>query len=60
MTAENSPRTNSICECGLAFFETYLKGSLEADEQFGKRSSAYVYYIKEEKEGEISAWEREP
>ncbi len=57
---ESNPKVNVICRYGLAFFQKYLKGDIRANAQLKTSAPPWVYYIKEEKSGEVAEWGREP
>ncbi|MFQ6088136.1 MAG: M28 family peptidase [Candidatus Methanofastidiosia archaeon] len=57
---KSNPQVQVINTYGLAFFEKYLKGDTQANEQLKRSIPALAYYIKEEKPGEVIEWGKEP
>ena len=60
LVVESNPKVNVICRYGLAFFQKHLKGDVRANAPLKTSDPQWVYYIKEEKSGEVAEWGREP
>lgn len=60
LATKTDKKTNTICRYSTAFFDKYLKNGNTNDELLNKPDKPLVYYIKEEKPGNMFEWGKEP